>query len=94
MLRDPRLVEDNGAFRRNTGGDQAGRHLARALPQLSRVLRHGNGVQVHNTIDRFKTVLQRHPVADRPQIIAKMQIAGWLNTGKDAPARVARRHGA
>ena len=92
MLRNTRLVKHDGALWRNTGSNQAGRHFAGALPQLVRILRHRYGVQINNTIDRFKTVLQLHPVTNGAKIIAKMQIACRLNTGKNPAAYVAMLH--
>jgi hypothetical protein len=47
-------------------------------------LRHGQRVQVDDAEDAFVIVLQRDPVADRPEIIAEMQIAGRLDAGKNA----------
>ncbi len=44
----------------------------------------GDGMQINNTIDRFKIMLQSNPIANGTKIIAKMQIAGWLDAGKDA----------
>ena len=44
----------------------------------------GDGMQIDNTIDRFKIMLQSNPIANGTKIIAKMQIAGWLDAGKDA----------
>jgi hypothetical protein len=41
-------------------------------------------MQIDNTIDRFKIMLQSNPIANGTKIIAKMQIAGWLDAGKDA----------
>ena len=83
MLRHARLVEQDRAPRRNAGGNQACCHLARTLAKLLWILRHGNGMQIDNTIDRFKAVLKRHPVADGPKIIAKVKVAGRLDSGKN-----------
>ena len=87
MLRHARLVEQDRAFRRNAGRDQACRDLARALAKLLRVLRHGDGVKIDDAVNRLKTVLKRHPVADRPEIIAKMEIASRLDARENTVFR-------
>jgi hypothetical protein len=43
----------------------------------------GDCMQIDNAIDRFKIMLQGNPIANGTKIIAKMQIAGWLDAGKD-----------
>jgi hypothetical protein len=40
-------------------------------------------MQINNTIDRFKIMLQGNPIANGTKIIAKMQITGWLDARKD-----------
>src|SRR3546814_5945029 len=60
------------------------RHLARAGAQLGRVLPDGDGVQIDDTVDALEFVLQGHPVADRPEIVAEMQVAGGLDAREDA----------
>ena len=39
-----------------------------------------DGMQIDNTIDLFKVMLQSNPIANGTKIIAKMQVAGWLDT--------------
>jgi len=38
---------------------------------------------VDHAIDAVIVFLQSDPAPDSPQIIAEMQVAGWLDTGKD-----------
>ena len=83
MLRHARLVEQDRTLGRNAGGNQARRHLAGALAELLRVLRHGDGVQVDDAVDGFEIILQRHPVPDRAKIIAEMQVACRLDARED-----------
>jgi hypothetical protein len=40
-------------------------------------------MQIDNTIDRFKIMLQSNPIANGSKIITKMQIASWLDARKD-----------
>ena len=54
------------------------------LAQLVGVLWQGQRVQIDDAEDAFVIVLQRDPVADRAEVIAKMQIAGRLDAGKDS----------
>jgi hypothetical protein len=46
------------------------------------VLGNRDGMQINHTINRFKLMLKINPVTDSAQIIAQMQITGWLYSRK------------
>src|SRR6185436_2069976 len=58
--------------------------LASFRSQHLRILRHGNRMQVHNAEKTFVVVLQRHPIAQRPEIVSQMNVAGWLCATKNS----------
>ncbi len=87
MTADHALVEDDAMPRVDAGGDIGGGNLAGRMAQFERVLRHRQRMQIDDAEDAFVIVLQRHPVADRPEIIAEMQVAGRLNAGKNSVHR-------
>ena len=68
----------------DAAGQQHRRHLARLLRQLLRVLPLGDRVQIDDAVDAVVTVLQRHPVAQRAEVVAEMGDAGGLDAGEDA----------
>ncbi len=84
MARHRRLVEDDAFFRVDPRRQIGGGDLAGVGAQLFRVLRQGQGVQIDDAEDAVVVVLQRHPVADRAEIIAEVQIAGGLHARKNA----------
>ena len=85
MGRDLGLVEDDAIVRIDPGRDHAGRDLAGGAAQLHRIMRwHGDRMHVDNAEDRRIVALQLHPVADRPEVIAKMQVTSGLNAREDA----------
>ncbi len=63
---------------------QRRRHAAARLCQGGRVLPGGDRVQVDDAEDAVVPVLQRHPVADRAQVVAEGGHAGRLDAGEDA----------
>src|SRR5690606_19488555 len=79
-----RLVEDDAALRVDARGDIGGRDLARRAAQMLRILRQGQRVQVHDAEDAVIVLLQLHPVPDRAQIIAQMQVPGRLYARENA----------
>src|SRR6516162_11916304 len=78
------LVEDDTALGIDAGGDVGGRHFARGGAQFGRILRLSERMQVDDAEDAVVVILQRDPVADRPEVIAEMQVAGRLDAGEDA----------
>ena len=83
-----RLVEQDRAFWIDPARHQRGRHFQRRALQLGRIVRHREGVQIGEEEQAFLTVshriLHRHPVADRTEIIAEVEVAGGLDAGDDA----------
>src|SRR5262249_49351102 len=57
------------------------------LTQLGRILREGDGVQVHDAEDAVIAVLFGDPMADGTEIIAQRRRTGGLDAGEDAWAR-------
>src|SRR5215218_7127906 len=78
MPADLALAEDHTPLRVETRGEVYGCHLPYLPPEHLRVLRHGNRVQVHDAEVVLVFVLHRHPVLERPQIVAHMQVATRL----------------
>src|SRR5581483_4990066 len=58
--------------------------LARSSAQGLRVLRQRDGVQVNNAKETLVIVLNLHPLLERAEIVADVEVAGRLNTGKHA----------
>ena len=58
------------------------------LPGLGRQdlgdLRHCDGVQIDDAEEALVLTLQRHPVAQRAEIISQMNVAGWLGAAEDS----------
>src|SRR5215207_6008863 len=78
MPADLALAEDHTPLRVETRGEVYGCHLPYLPPEHLRVLRHGNRVQVHDAEVVLVFVLHRHPVLERPHIVAHMQVAARL----------------
>ena len=78
------LVEDDMFLRIDTGGEKRGGHLADVARQFQRVLGYGDGVQVDHAIDALHLVLQGDEAFDGTEIVAQMQIAGRLDSGKNS----------
>jgi len=76
---DAGLVEEDRPVRIDSGGDQRRHHLAAIGGQFRRVIVHGNGVQIGKEEQAFALVLHLHPVLDRAQIIAEMEITRGLD---------------
>ena len=66
------------------GRDQDLRELEDLGPQLGRVLRDREGVQVDDAVDRVVVVLLRDPAPHRTQVVAEVDIAGGLDAGEHA----------
>src|SRR5215216_2738881 len=78
MPADLALAEDHTPPRVSTLSEVYGCHLPYLPPEHLRVLRHGNRVQVHDAEVVLVFVLHRHPVLERPHIVAHMQVAARL----------------
>ena len=82
------LVEQGRLVRIDARCDQRGGHFARTGAQGRRIMRHGYGVQIGQEEQAFAFILHLHPVDDRAEIIAEMEIAGGLDAGDDAHDQV------
>src|SRR5262245_756012 len=78
------LDKDGAVLQAQATSQVEHRHLARLLVEYSRVLGHGQGMQVHDAEDVFILMLFRYPILDSPQIVANGQVAGGLDSGKDS----------
>ena len=63
---------------------QGRRHLPRLPGQFLRILEHGDRMQVDHAVDALVAVLQRRPIAQRPQIVTEGRDTGGLNAREDA----------
>ena len=68
-----RLHEKRGFVRVYASGEILGGGTPGVLPQLGRVLRHGDGVQIHDHIVCVELVLHRHPLGQRAQVVSKVK---------------------
>src|SRR5213592_4328435 len=87
MFRHHRLHKHRAGRRIDAGREERYRHVARALPQVGRLVRHGDRVIVHDAEERFVLTLQRHPVLHRSEIVTNVQLAGRLDTAEDSGHR-------
>ncbi len=78
------LVEDDLLLGVDARGEISGRDLTDAGFEHSRVLRHGDRVQIDDAIEALMRLLQGDEFGDRAEIIAEMQIAGRLHAGENA----------
>ena len=80
------LIEQDGSIRIDAACDQGSGHFTRVRGKLGWVVGQADRVEVGQEIEAIACdiVLHLDPVADRAQIIAKVQAARGLNTGNDA----------
>ena len=62
-------------------------HLPGLGPEGVRILPGGDRVEVDQTIQAVVPVLQRHPVADRAEVVPERRHARWLDAREDARPR-------
>ena len=79
MRRDLALVEDDTRHRIDAGGEQRSGNLPRTGPQLLWILHYRYCVQIDDAIDAVVLRLQLYPIADGPEIVSEVQIAGGLH---------------
>ena len=84
MFGDLALVEDDMPLGVDARGDERRGDLADAGGEPSRILRHGDSVQVHHAEHAVVRPLQVDELRDRAEVIAEMQVAGRLHAGEDA----------
>jgi hypothetical protein len=66
------------------GRDEDLRELEDLRPQLGRVLRDRDGVQVDDAVNGVVVVLFLDPAPDRTQVVAEVDLAGGLDAGEHA----------
>src|SRR5205807_1330452 len=59
-------------------------HLVAPDTKLGRLVGGDDRVVVHDAEDRFRRVLQRHPVLHRSEVVADVELTGGLDTAEDA----------
>ncbi len=84
MLGDVGLHEQHALLGIDAGGQEAHGHVQGAGGQLVHLVRLGDGVIVHDADEALVLILERHPVLDGAQVVAEVQLARGLDTGKDA----------
>ena len=83
------LIEQDGFGRIDPAGNQRRRHFAGVGGEFGWHMRLADGVEIGQKEEAFAAggrgiVLHGHPVADRAQIVAEVEIAGGLDAGNDA----------
>ena len=82
------LHEDRGALRVDAHREQLRGGAAHPVAQQLRVLLDGDGVQVGDEEERLVVVLQRHPLPQRPEVVAEVErVGGGLDPGEDPGPR-------
>ena len=77
-------IKIGGHFRIDSDREVNTREVAGFLDQNFWILRKGNGVEVYDAEETFVLVLQRHPIAQRAEVIPQMNIAGGLSAAEDS----------
>jgi hypothetical protein len=50
----------------------------------ARLVSNGEGMQVDNAVEHVVGMLTRNPIAESAEVVAQMNVAGWLNARKYA----------
>ena len=77
------LDEDRAHVRVQPGGEQEGGHLEGLVLQPRGVVLNRERVEVDNAEERVVLVLIRRPVADRPDVVAEVDLTGGLDARQD-----------
>ena len=93
VLGDLRLQEDRGLLGVDSGGDHLRRAAERPVGQRGRVGLDGQCMQVSDPVERLVVVLQRHPLPQRPEIVAQVQRVGGGLGQREHPRRTRGRQG-
>jgi hypothetical protein len=83
-----RLVEKRGTVRIDADGKQSSQRLSLASSQLFRWLRSGDGVQVDDGIDEFRTgllILKLHPLSQSSDIVTQVRDTRGLDARENDP---------
>ena len=73
------LIEQDRFFRIDPGSNQRRDHFATVGRQFNRIIVDGDGVKIGQEKQALALILHLHPVLDRAQIIAEMEISRWLD---------------
>jgi hypothetical protein len=76
---DVALAKDHALLGVEARGEVDGGHLPDLLPEHPGVLRHRDGVQVHDAEIVLVLILYGDPVLERPHVVAHMQVSARLN---------------
>jgi hypothetical protein len=63
---------------------QHGGKLNRVLAKYAWLVSDGERVQVDNAVEHVVIMLSRNPIAESAEVVAQMNVAGWLNARKYA----------
>ncbi len=84
VLRHVALAEQDAALGVEAGGEQQRGEVVQAAPQLRGLVGHGGRVQVDDAEQRLTALLPLDVLADRPDVVAEVLGAGWLDAREDA----------
>jgi len=93
MLRHMALDEQRAHIGVEAHSHQHDRHVEGLLAQHARFLRHGDGVQIDDTVKAVVTVLVLGPDPQRAEVAPEVGVARWLDAREHSGhgARVAGR---
>jgi myo-inositol-1(or 4)-monophosphatase len=84
MFLHPRLYEQRAFRGIESSCQQRQSHVGGSCAQISRLVRHRDGVIVYDAEERLVFVLQINPVFDGSEVVSDVQRAGGLNAAEDA----------
>jgi hypothetical protein len=79
-----RLHHDGAVLRVDAGGQIQRGDLAILARSFAGLLVDRDGVQIDDAEDALVIVLDAHPVLEGAQVVADVQISGWLHAGEDS----------
>ena len=84
MLSDMTLHEEDAAFGVESTRQQELRQPQGGIAELALSEGQGQGVEIDNAEDRVGAILHVHPVADRSEVVAQVQVTAGLDAGEHA----------
>ncbi|MNH04982.1 hypothetical protein D3C79_642920 [compost metagenome] len=78
-----RLHEDGTFLWIDATGQVQRQRIQGGFTQLLCILTHGDGMQIDDAVDAIKLVLQLHPLAQRPHVVADSQFTGRLRAAEN-----------
>ena len=84
VTRNIRLHENDGFLWIDSYRQIQGSHIQNMLPQGFRILRHGDGMLVHDTVNAFMIILQLYELLQCTQIISQVNVSCRLYAGKNS----------